>query len=93
MDKSLYEQIYHLIKDEKFKAYRSRGKIYGYMWDGYNNVELKDGRKISFDLWHHYFEDDGSINWVPSEYKWYRANDILQSVLNEIPINFIMVQI
>jgi len=62
----LFTRIKHLIKYKtNFSLQRERQKNIGYMWSGKVNLVLKNNQMYIFDLWHHFFEDDGK-NWKPS---------------------------
>ena len=67
---SLYKRLHKsgLIINQEItsKPNRLRPKVMGYMWGGKLTVYLKDGTKIAFSLWHHFYNDICG-NWTPPE--------------------------
>ena len=45
---------------------REREKSCGYMWSGEREIEMTNGDKFIFSMWHHYEQDPGE-NWKPTE--------------------------
>tara|TARA_Y100000591_G_C21283303_1_gene428387 strand:+ start:23 stop:442 length:420 start_codon:yes stop_codon:yes gene_type:complete len=70
MSLSIYQKLAdgELIKGWVFtkKPRRARQKSMGWMWEAEIKVEDKDGKIYIFDVWHHFFSDDGSQEWKPS---------------------------
>ena len=83
---SLYKRLNKsgLIINQKItsKPNRLRPKVMGYMWGGKLTVYLKDGTKIAFSLWHHFYNDTCG-NWTPPEEELEKADasGLLKSTL------------
>jgi hypothetical protein len=46
---------------------RVRQKVRGFMWEAEKQILLKNGKVVQFNMWKHFFEDDGSDEWEPME--------------------------
>jgi len=67
---SVYRKLVEkkLIKEERFrtKPTRVREKARGFMWEAEYEVITNDDKRFVFNMWNHFFEDDGSKDWNPS---------------------------
>ena len=56
------------IKEERFirEPMRVKQKVQGWMWEAEYEVITKDDKTFVFYMWNHFYEDNGSIEWVPT---------------------------
>ena len=68
---SLYEYLVknNLIESEKYTygPTRVRQKTMGFMWEAKIEVHLKNKKRCRFYMWNHFYDDDGSVDWRPTD--------------------------
>lgn len=67
---SIYNMLVqrNMIKNERFRKgpTRVKEKARGWMWEAEYEVITNEDKMFVFNMWHHFFEDDGSKKWKPS---------------------------